>query len=102
MAEIGHLTIRSFYLVTVFQCGHSIDAAILAHHLLGFANIGLNRIVARPELDGVQHQNVDERANSTHDGHQDKAYDGVKELAARHVVLPVDVLVPQAILTNEA
>jgi hypothetical protein len=99
--EVSNLTSRSLDLITVFQGGNGIVATVLTQDLLGSTDVRSYGVAARPELDGVEYEDVNELANTTNDGYQEETYDGVNELAAGHVVLPVDVLVPKSILTYE-
>ena len=63
MDEVGNLASRSFDFITILQGGYCIVATILTHYLLGLANvIGCNRVVTRPELDAVQHEEVRKEA----------------------------------------
>ena len=95
MDEVGNLASRSFDFITILQGGYCIVATILTHYLLGLADvIGCNRVVTRPELNAVQHQDIGQRAKCTCDGNEDKASNGIDILVVCHVILPANILIP--------
>jgi hypothetical protein len=94
MDEEGLLASGRLHLVAVLQSLDSIVAAVLSHH--GLHLTSSHRIAACPELDGVENDRVNEEADTTHDGLEDKAYDTIDILVAGHVALPLLILVEEA------
>ena len=76
------------YLIAVLQCGNSIVAAVLSHHLSGGAYALCHGVAARPELDGVEHQCVGHTADSVC-GRNDDEDKFVKKLLVGGLTVPV-------------
>ena len=97
--ELQHLAFRVGNLISILQSLHGIVATVLSHHLLGLAHIAGNGVVTRPELDCVEQKGVGERADAI-DGQQHNTDDGVEELAASGVAVPICELVEQTVGTD--
>ena len=61
--EVRLLAVGVGYLVTILQSLDSIHATVLAHHVLGGSHLS-DHLLACPELDGVEHEEVGYRAYS--------------------------------------
>ena len=58
--EVADLTVGRLNLVAVLECGDGIENAICPRHLVLLANISRRGVFACPELNGVEHQRIDQ------------------------------------------